>query len=335
MANQTYQIPQRRRPKQSWLQRNALLIFCVTCLLVALLLGYLIGYVAGRGSVQKTAAPETAGQIDPAESTPPGKNETQKQTDEPETDEPETDAPETDKPETDAPETDAPATTKAPDTEHHVSGDGSRSIYLTFDDGPCQYTPQVLDILDQYNVKVTFFTVGYFVDSYPEYAAEIMRRGHLIACHSYTHEMDQCYASVDAFMNEVDRWKKAVQSAAGTLPDRICVRFPGGSTTGYASAVADGIKATLNQNGYQWFDWNAGNNDKWPNGNTENLSEPDYFMKSYRECINWFDEDPNATVVFLAHETEPATVQTLPQMLEDLLQRGYTFKTLDQHPKWG
>ena len=42
-----------------------------------------------------------------------------------------------------------------------------RDIYLSFDDGPCENTLRVLDILDSYNAKATFFTVGFFVDRYP------------------------------------------------------------------------------------------------------------------------------------------------------------------------
>lgn len=210
-----------------------------------------------------------------------------------------------------------------------------RDIYLTFDDGPCKNTPQVLDILDNYGARATFFTVGSFVDRYPEYAADIVNRGNLIACHSYTHDMSKCYASADAFMNELAQWRQAAQNACGELPERLCVRFPGGSTTKHAAAVSEEIKQRIVAEGYQWFDWNAGDNDKWQKGNTDQLPDEEYFMKSYRETIGWFDDEPDTPVVFLFHDTEEGTVRILPAVLQDLIARGYRFKLLDSHPKWG
>lgn len=64
----------------------------------------------------------------------------------------------------------------------------SRLIYLTFDDGPVpEVTPRVLDILDQYGWKATFFCVGENVHKYPELYQEILRRGHHVGNHSYNH----------------------------------------------------------------------------------------------------------------------------------------------------
>jgi peptidoglycan/xylan/chitin deacetylase (PgdA/CDA1 family) len=61
-------------------------------------------------------------------------------------------------------------------------------IYLTFDDGPVpEVTPKVLDILDQFKWKATFFCVGENVQKYPELYAEIRRRGHCVGNHSYNH----------------------------------------------------------------------------------------------------------------------------------------------------
>ena len=249
-------------------------------------------------------------------------------------------------PVTTAATTAAPVTTAAPETTSSAAAvqtetapavtapAGSRSIYLTFDDGPCKNTPQVLDILDQYGAKATFFTVGMFVNKYPEYAAETAKRGNLIACHTYTHEFDQCYASADAFMNEVAQWENAVEKACGYLPERECVRFPGGSKTKHADGVRDAIKQRLYQNNYRWFDWDAGDNDKWPAGNVNHLPEEEYYWQSYVECMNWFRDEPGKHVVFLFHDTEIGTVNVLPRILQDLKDRGYGFHLLNEHPKW-
>lgn len=245
-----------------------------------------------------------------------------------------TEAPQTstEAPTTEAPTTEAPTTTEAPATTEAPEG---RTIYLTFDDGPGRNTEKVLGILDRYGVKATFFTVGYYVDRSPETAAKITQQGSLIACHSYTHEYSQCYASVDAFFDELEKWKNAVKNACGAVPERVCIRFPGGSTTPNAKDVAAGIKERLSREGYHWFDWNAADNDKYPKGNVKNLPDAEYFWASYLETIGWYANNPNAQVIFLTHDSENGTVEILPRMIEDLLAKGYTFKTLDEHPEWG
>ena len=135
-------------------------------------------------------------------------------------------------------------------------------------------------------------------------------------------------------MDEVEQWKQAVLNATGTLPRRLCIRFPGRSTTGYAKDVAEGIKARIAAMGAEWFDWNAANNDKYPQGNVKDLPKKDYLIASYKESMGWYVNDDAATVIFLTHETESYTVETLPYMLQDLKERGYQFKTLDHHPDW-
>jgi peptidoglycan-N-acetylglucosamine deacetylase len=58
---------------------------------------------------------------------------------------------------------------------------------FTFDDGPSPSTINILDILDTYNVKASFFMVGENISAYPEIAREVVRRGHLIGSHGFTH----------------------------------------------------------------------------------------------------------------------------------------------------
>ncbi|MBR6375918.1 MAG: polysaccharide deacetylase family protein [Alloprevotella sp.] len=63
-----------------------------------------------------------------------------------------------------------------------------RAVYLTFDDGPIpEVTPWVLDVLDRYGVKATFFMVGDNVRKYPEIFEMVKSRGHRIGNHTYNH----------------------------------------------------------------------------------------------------------------------------------------------------
>ena len=76
-----------------------------------------------------------------------------------------------------------------------------RVAYLTFDDGPSEYTGEILDILDYYDVKATFFVI-YHKDMADKYKA-IVDRGHTIALHTYSHNYKKVYSSEEAFFNEI------------------------------------------------------------------------------------------------------------------------------------
>ncbi len=66
--------------------------------------------------------------------------------------------------------------------------DEKEGIFLTFDDGPRpEVTPWVLDLLDKYNAKATFFCIGKNVEMFPELFEEVKRRGHAVGNHSYSH----------------------------------------------------------------------------------------------------------------------------------------------------
>ncbi len=63
-----------------------------------------------------------------------------------------------------------------------------KSVYLTFDDGPIpEITPWVLDLLDKYNIKATFFCVGDNVRKYPEIYKDVINRGHCVGNHTFHH----------------------------------------------------------------------------------------------------------------------------------------------------
>jgi peptidoglycan-N-acetylglucosamine deacetylase len=66
--------------------------------------------------------------------------------------------------------------------------DEREGVFITFDDGPCpEVTPWVLDILDEFGAKATFFCIGKNVELYPKLYNEIIKRGHSVGNHSYSH----------------------------------------------------------------------------------------------------------------------------------------------------
>lgn len=246
----------------------------------------------------------------------------------------------TDKPtvgfETDAPTTtpsasiQSPATNTPMSTPTHSPQNDEKVVYLTFDDGPsAKYTEQLLDILDEYDVKATFFTVGYFVDRHPEIVKDAMQRGHTIACHTYSHDYGDVYASSQAFMDEIHKWEESIEKATGVFPAWKILRFPGGSKNGYLSdEVRAEIMENLSENGYKYYDWFFGDNDLWPAGNKEDLPFKEYLMKSFEETMQ-NAISAHKPLIFLAHETCKESVELLPKMLDKLIEEGYTFATLD------
>jgi peptidoglycan-N-acetylglucosamine deacetylase len=88
-----------------------------------------------------------------------------------------------------------------------------KKIYLTFDDGPIpEVTPWVLDILDQYEIKATFFCVGENVMRYPALYQEILDRGHHTGNHTYNH-LRGFYTETSKYMDNVRKASSYIQSS--------------------------------------------------------------------------------------------------------------------------
>ena len=189
--------------------------------------------------------------------------------------------------------------------------------YLTFDDGPYYNTYNVLDILDKYDVKATFFTQSgngqncydnknaNCYDLYKEY----VKRGHTIANHTYTHAIFKgLYNSTAVFMDAVDKQHEHIKEYSGGYVPNI-MRFPGGSAT--AGRLKDPIVEELRKRGYGWVDWSA------QDGDGGNLSSTTQAWANFKSSIN-----DNIEVV-LFHDYDSRTTAILPNVIEYLQEKGY------------
>ena len=133
-------------------------------------------------------------------------------------------------------------------------------IYLTFDDGPSQYTPRLLEILAKYNVKATFFVVG---KASTEYYDDIVNAGHTIAIHTDTHDYKTVYSSQEAYFNDLYAVREKIYNKTGIYT--TLMRFPGGSSNSVSKSHCKGIMtaltAAVEAQGFQYFDWNVDSND--------------------------------------------------------------------------
>ena len=196
---------------------------------------------------------------------------------------------------------------------------GEKTVYLTFDDGPSYLTPAVLDVLDQYGVKATFFVTGQNPEYY-DYIGDAFRRGHTIGLHTYCHEYEQVYASVDAYYQDLEKIGEIVEAQIGFVP--CFIRFPGGASNTVSAHYSQGIMSILSEDvvarGYQYWDWNNSVAD----GSTVTVEEV---------CANAVKVEPN-TMVLLLHDGngKDTTWEALPGVIELLRDMGYTFKALDR-----
>lgn len=202
------------------------------------------------------------------------------------------------------------------------SKDGDSSdlkVYLTFDDGPSDLTPEVLDLLDKYDAKATFFVVYTDNEEYTSYLKEIVERGHTLALHSYSHDYDKIYKSVDAFLSDFETVYNWVYEETGVRPTLF--RFPGGSTNGKKSVVND-IIAEMERRGFIYYDWNVSS------GDGSNLTTTENILENVCTNVGSFDQP-----VVLMHDGvgKNATLKALPTLLETLAEEGYEFCSLDEN----
>lgn len=139
-----------------------------------------------------------------------------------------------------------------------------KTVYLTFDDGPGgKVTPKLLKVLKKNNVKATFFIVGTQAAKNKKILKQIVKDGHTVAIHTYTHDYKKIYASREAYLNDFHKCEKLIKDTTGVQPRYF--RFPGGGNNHYMSTKMRGeILAQLHKEGYTEMDWNAGTADAAP-----------------------------------------------------------------------
>lgn len=199
-----------------------------------------------------------------------------------------------------------------------TTSSGNKVVYLTFDDGPGAHTQQLLDILDKYNVKVTFFVTN--VNSgYENMIAKEAAAGHTVAIHSASHDYKKIYSSVDAYFADLNEMSDIIYEQTGQRPKLI--RFPGGSSNTVSLKYCSGIMTTLTKavtdQGYKYFDWNVSSGDAGGTTSTEEV---------YQNVVNGM-KSHNVSVV-LQHDIKGFSVNAVERIIQWGLANGYTFLPL-------
>lgn len=191
-------------------------------------------------------------------------------------------------------------------------------IYLTFDDGPSEYTMELLEILDRYQVKATFFVTKGDPD-YVDCIGEAARRGHSIGIHCYSHWYKKIYANEDAYLADMKKMDEIIFEQTGVHTKLM--RFPGGSSNQVSKQYNQGIMTRLEKivegMGYCYFDWNVDSNDA---GGT---TETDLVAENVISSV----EKKDVSVV-LQHDSHGYSVAAVEQIIRWGLENGYVFLPL-------
>lgn len=206
-------------------------------------------------------------------------------------------------------------------TEWNYDGVEEKVVYLTFDDGPSYNTEKILDILDSYDAKATFFVTGRSPE-YREFIKDAYERGNTIGLHTMTHDYDKVYASTEAFFDDLEQVGEVVKEQIGYVP--YLTRFPGGASNTVSANYTPGIMTELVEEvparGYQFYDWNVGSAD----ASGINLP-PETIVES--ACVEGYR---NVMILFHDSNTKDTTVDALPQVIEFYKERGYEFRAIDR-----
>ena len=182
----------------------------------------------------------------------------------------------------------------------------NKTIALTFDDGPGPYTEKLLDILDKYDAKATFFLIGSKVSGQASVVRSIQARGHQLGNHSWSHpELPKL--SVDQIAGEIDRTNEAIRQATGVKPSIL--RPPYGAVNGV-------VLEQLRLRNMSSILWSVDTRD-WADRNSQIVCS--------RAVAG---ARPGA--VILMHDIHQTSVNAVPCILSSLKQQGYSFVTIQR-----
>lgn len=195
-------------------------------------------------------------------------------------------------------------------------GEDEKAVFMTFDDGPSELTPEFLKVLDSYGVNATFFVT--YQPQHEDIYKQIVNGGNAIQIHTATHAYNDIYTSVDAYMADFNKAYDYVSSVIGKKPTYF--RFPGGSTNNYGKAVVRDIARAMKERGFDFVDWNVSVGD-----GSASATKDSIIQKITAES------EGKQHIVMLAHDsgTKSETLAALPQLIEYYKNNGYNFRTIE------
>ena len=182
--------------------------------------------------------------------------------------------------------------------------------YLTIDDGPSEYTDEIIKILNKNNVKATFFMINGNMQAYPEQVKNIVKNGNTAGFHSVSHDIHKLYVSKTSAKEEFDTNQATFKKITGQTSKVIRLPFGSKPYTPRASYNA------LVDSGYKLWDWTLDTED-WRSTSSQ-------IMENVKKYSSGSDN-----VVLLMHERKQ-TVEILDEMIKYLKSEGFEILPIKQ-----
>lgn len=185
-------------------------------------------------------------------------------------------------------------------------------VALTLDDGPTlRYTRDVLNLLDEKKLKATFFLTGREMEETPALAADIVRRGHQVANHSFSHS-NMSLMGLAKIRDEIERTDRAIRAAG--FEGEIYFRPP------YGKKLLT-LPWYLSQTGRSSITWDV-----------EPESYPDIAEDADAIAEYVIENTRNGSIILLhvMYRSREASRQALPRIIDGLRARGFQFVTVSE-----
>jgi peptidoglycan/xylan/chitin deacetylase (PgdA/CDA1 family) len=190
----------------------------------------------------------------------------------------------------------------------HSHGDrNTPEITITFDDGPDEnITPEILSILEKYNIKAAFFCIGEKIEKHPELFKKIVEQGHITGNHSYSHSFWFDFYSSRRMGEEISRTDELILKLTGKKPTFF--RHPYGVTNPM-------LKKALKRTGHHPVSWSLRSNDT---------------VKSREKVLFSINNKLKNGDIVLFHDSMPETPGLVEQFIIDTKNKEIEFVSLDE-----
>lgn len=176
-----------------------------------------------------------------------------------------------------------------------------KKIAITFDDGPVENTFKILEVLDKYQVKASFFCIGKNIEENPDIFKKILEKGHFVGNHTYSHTRKMGFLSSSKILEEIRKCDEIAEKIGGVKLRTFRPPF---------GIINPKTKRALEISGHRVIGWNVRSYDAI-------LSSKKYILKRILKKVRMGD-------VILLHDNNPASVEILEQLLLFLQDNDYS-----------
>lgn len=197
------------------------------------------------------------------------------------------------------------------------------TVYLTFDGGPSSNTARILEILEEEDVKATFFVTGQSDEAGYQLMRDIAEQGHTLGMHSYSQDYAKVYGSVESFLDDMYQIFSQIREATGKTP--TVFRFPGGSINSYNAGIYQELVAEMLRRGFVPCDWNVSAEDAA--GASPSVDQ------IVRNVMGSMDRIERGFVLLHDGDSQTTTVDALKTLIGELRGLGFDFACMTPETK--